>query len=587
MKRICSITTILFSLVLLFSCSPEKSKTKQPTFSWDNATVYFVYVDRFVNGSTENDVNYGRIVDYGTDYKNTATFHGGDLIGLTQKLREGYFTDLGINAIWVTGVYEQIHGWVGGGSKNDFPHYAYHGYYPMDFTMIDKNYGTIEEFRTFVDLAHEQGIRIIMDVGLNHPGYNTLLDAVQYNFGGVKLNEAEAAKHIDKLYEGKDLPHYKIYGYLRHFDFENDSVWDNWWGYDWIRTADEVDKDVLTESIFGLPDFKTEKTEAVKLPPLLKNKWAMEGDDFQPWVNPSAVKYRKDMDLAPTDYVIKWISAWVEEFGIDGFRCDVVENIEMFRWKQLNEECNAALATYRKNNPEKAASKWTDGVWMTGDIWDSGIEYRPDCADAGYASIVNFTFPKDGSLDSIGEVWQEYADYLNTRDDWNTLTYLNYTYKRDVDINNMIDNGTTLLLSPGAIQIFYGDEVARPVGAGFQTSDPAQGYRGDMIWGENQDVLVHWQKLGKFRNNHLSVGAGKQIDLGDNTYARTYEKDGITDKVVVKLSNEAISTVNVAGIFEDETKVRNAYTGEEKFVKAGTVEFSANNKVILVEGVDN
>ena len=50
-------------------------------FSWDNAAVYFVYVDRFFNGDKTNDQNYNRKTDYGSAEKNVSTFHGGDLVG--------------------------------------------------------------------------------------------------------------------------------------------------------------------------------------------------------------------------------------------------------------------------------------------------------------------------------------------------------------------------------------------------------------------------------------------------------------------------------------------------------------------------
>lgn len=67
---------------------------------------------------------------------------------MLKKAREGYFTNLGVDVVWMTDVYEQIHGWMSGsGSVNDFPHYGYHGYYPLDYTQIDKNYGTVDEFR--------------------------------------------------------------------------------------------------------------------------------------------------------------------------------------------------------------------------------------------------------------------------------------------------------------------------------------------------------------------------------------------------------------------------------------------------------
>ncbi|MBQ3600683.1 MAG: hypothetical protein II992_05690 [Lachnospiraceae bacterium] len=79
-------------------------------FSWDNATVYFVLTDRFLNGDTSNDHSYGRGMQAdgktpvaGLDTSsNPGTFHGGDLKGITSKVEEGYFNDLGVNAIWIT-----------------------------------------------------------------------------------------------------------------------------------------------------------------------------------------------------------------------------------------------------------------------------------------------------------------------------------------------------------------------------------------------------------------------------------------------------------------------------------------------------
>lgn len=50
--------------------------------------------------------------------------------------------------------------------------------------------------------------------------------------------------------------------------------------------------------------------------------------------------------------MIAWIASWVEEFGIDGFRCDIVENVHIYRWKELNKACNEALNKWRKNHPK-------------------------------------------------------------------------------------------------------------------------------------------------------------------------------------------------------------------------------------------
>nr|WP_319265136.1 alpha-amylase family glycosyl hydrolase [uncultured Draconibacterium sp.] len=558
-------------IILLNCCKPFSKREKiEPDFSWDNATVYFLFTDRFCNGNSSNDSNYGRRNDYGNDTLNAATFHGGDIAGIIQKLEEGYFTDLGVNAIWLTGVYEQIHGWVGGGEKNDFPHYSYHGYYPQDLTCIDKNFGTIEEFRTFVNLAHSKGIRVVMDAGLNHAGYATLLDAVKFDFGGVNLSPEEAVDFIP----GQD--------YQNKFAYNDASSWENWWGSDWIRSQKTESMNVLTESIEGLPDFKTESSEQVKIPMFLQNKW--KNDSNQLWSVPAALNYRISLDLAPAEYLIQWLASWVREFGIDGFRCDVVENVELFRWRELNDACNNALQEWRGNNPELPESTWESAFWMTGDIWDSSIQYRPKYASSGFNSIVNFTFPKDGNLKTIGETWQCYADSLNSRDDWNALSFLNNTYKRDVDISNMVNCGTALLLSPGAIQIYYGDEVARKKGAGQYLSDSIQGYRSDYPWNrQDLKVLKHWQILGRFRNRHLAVGAGIQKRLGEGVFARIYERGKQKDGVVIAFPECRESFIQVGDVFEERSEVINAYTGEISTVTNHQVHLVLGSKVALLE----
>ena len=75
-------------------------------FLWEGANIYFLLTDRFNNGNPENDLNFERNNPTGL----LRGFMGGDLQGITEKIRSDYFTDLGINAIWFTPVVEQIHG---------------------------------------------------------------------------------------------------------------------------------------------------------------------------------------------------------------------------------------------------------------------------------------------------------------------------------------------------------------------------------------------------------------------------------------------------------------------------------------------
>ena len=560
--------TILFSLLTLLGL-PLAAAPQCDDFEWQNATVYFVITDRFANGDTDNDVNYGRINDYGSERLNAATFHGGDFKGMTQKAREGYFTDLGIDAVWMTDVYEQIHGWMSGsGAVNDFPHYGYHGYYPLDYTQIDKNYGTVEEFRQLVDVLHSQGIRVMLGANLNDPGYPTLLDATQFGFAQTGLTEAKAAQHI------------RSWSFDKFFD--NRANWTGWYGRGWIRMPDEGwdETNPLEATLFGMPDFKDESNEPVKIPDFLLRKWKKEGKKNDAWVNPSAAKLRKCRDWSPMQYLIAWIASWVEEFGIDGFRCDIVENVHLYRWKELSDACNVALDRWRAAHPDDPASRWNDRFYMTGDFDCASIDYKPDYARAGFSSLVNFYFPKHGDLDSIVYTWQAYADSVAAHTDWHPFSYLNNSYHRDTDMGNIIDCATSFLLSPGVAQVFYGDETGRTLSDARLNVDSDQAFRSDMNW-ESVDSLTlrHYRKLGTIRRSNPMIASGKQYTIDCHTCLRSNGKD----KIIIRVLPVEGQPISVGSAFADGTIVEELYTGLKATVENGKVTFPCyENKIAII-----
>lgn len=547
-----------------FTVRPE-----EPKFDWSKATVYFVITDRFCNGDTTNDVNYGRKVDYGSERLNAATFHGGDFKGMLQKAKEGYFRDLGVDVLWMTDVYEQIHGWMtGSGPVNDFPHYGYHGYYPLDYTQIDKNYGTVQEFRELVNELHSQGIRVMLGANLNDPGYPTLLDAVQYGFADTGLSEQDAAEHI------KDWSYDKF--------FEQRLNWKGWYGRDWVRMPDENwdESDPLQATLFGMPDFKDESNKNTKIPEFLKRKWKKEGHQNDAWVNPSALKLRKDRDASPLDYLTGWIASWVEEFGIDGFRCDIVENVRTNRWKELNQACNEALNRWRASHPEDPASNWTDKFYMTGDFDGASIDYKPEYADAGFSSMVNFYFPKHGDLDGIVYTWQAYADSVAAHSDWHPFSYLNNSYHRDADMENMRDCATTFMLAPGVVQIFYGDETRRKLSDARLNVDSDQAFRSDMKWDEiDRDLLQHFRRLGTIRKQNPVIGVGRQKTLDTHTVLR-YDD---CDSLLIRVNPIEGQPIQCYGVFKEGDRIKELYSGQTSDVADGKLSIPAysNNIAIL------
>ncbi len=138
-------------------------------FDWDEAVIYFAVTDRFFDGDASNNDAYG-VGDYNTGEKGGSSYHGGDFAGLNQKL--DYLKDLGVNTIWITPIVENItedqHD-----NKTDTATYGYHGYWASDFTKLNKHLGTEQQFKALLDAAHSKGMKIMVDVVLNHAGYGT------------------------------------------------------------------------------------------------------------------------------------------------------------------------------------------------------------------------------------------------------------------------------------------------------------------------------------------------------------------------------------------------------------------------------
>lgn len=148
----------------------DRVKKNENDFDWDEAVVYFMMTDRFFDGNESNNTASGADT-YGKN--NPGLYHGGDFAGVTAKL--DYLQDLGVNTIWITPIVENVKGVaVTDEGKEDVPYNAaYHGYWANDFTKLNPTLGTTEEFETMISEAHKRGMRIMVDIVVNHAGYGT------------------------------------------------------------------------------------------------------------------------------------------------------------------------------------------------------------------------------------------------------------------------------------------------------------------------------------------------------------------------------------------------------------------------------
>ena len=538
---------------MLLSCNGQKANeittTKMDTpFVWEGANLYFLLTDRFNNGDASNDINYDRTAEPGK----LRGFEGGDIKGITQKINEGYFNELGVNAIWLSPIVEQIHGATDEGTGLS---YGFHGYWTKDWTALDPNFGTKEDLQELVETAHKNGIRIVLDAVINHTGPVT----------------------------------------------EKDPVWPK----NWVRTGppcsyQDYETTVTCTLVKNLPDIKTESNEEVELPPQLIAKWKDEGRYEKEMAELDAFFERTGYPRAPRFYIIKWLTDYITEFGIDGYRADTVKHTEEGIWDEFKTECDIAFSQWKENNAEKVLDE--NGFYLVGEVYNYNIsagkqfdfgDRKVNYFDNGFHSLINFEF-KYNAKDDYEKIYSKYSNILtNELKGYGTLNYLSshddgqpYDAKR----SRPYETATKLLLSPGTSQIYYGDESARSLVIEGTIGDAT--LRSNMNWNDIQNdsltksILSHWQKLGKFRNDHPAIGAGTHKMISNKPYVfhRTFSKDNFSDDVIIGLDLEiGKKEIDVSTVFKNGTMLRDAYAELDVIVKKGMVKINSPYSTVLLE----
>ena len=529
----------------------EETTTSSTPFVWEGANLYFLLTDRFNNGDISNDINFDRTKVPGK----LRGFEGGDIKGITQKVKEGYFTDLGINAIWMTPIVEQIHGATDEGTGLS---YGFHGYWTKDWTSIDPNYGTKEDLHELLKEAHAKGIRIVLDAVINHTGPVT----------------------------------------------EKDPVWPS----DWVRTEpqckyDNYENTITCTLVKNLPDIKTESNEEVELPPQLVEKWKAEGRYDQEVAELDSFFERTGHPRAPRFYIMKWLTDYITEFGIDGYRCDTVKHTEEYVWSEFKKECDYAFTEFKKNNPNKVIDN--NDFYLVGEVYNYGIsggkyfdfgDKKVNYYDDMFTQQINFEFKWNAKELQAETLFRKYDQKL--KNDLKGYGVLNYLSSHDdgqpfdPDRKKPFETANKLLLSPGASQVYYGDESARSLVIEGTVGDAT--LRSKMNWDEiatddaRKSILKHWQKLGQFRANHPAVGAGKHQMITAQPYYfyRTYQKGGFRDLVVIGLDvHKGAKSIDVSKMFKDGDNIRDAYSGKKTKVVDGRVVIDSEFDIVLLEKI--
>jgi glycosidase len=447
------------------------------SFDWRSAFLYFVFVDRFDNGDPSNDAPIPNI-------ETPANFQGGDYAGVLKKIDEGYFDDMGVNALWITVPCNNTTGIGLGADGHNYS--AYHGYWPDDCTKTEEHFGSMTLLRKVVDTAHAHKIKVLFDYAMNHV----------YQDAQVYTDHPDWFWPLD--YNGKTC----VCGDGCSWDdpYEQKRCWFEPYLPDWNYTVPEARAWSVNNAVFWaqkmnvdgfrldavkhieaswITDLRTAVTEKVE--PASKQHFYMVGETF---------------DAGNRDLIKSFISPTAELDGQFDFPLRGV----------------AVEALLRR----------------TGTMFD--LDNFLATNDSYYDPGVMSTFLGNHDLlrtimTALDQPWDAWSDG-GTDAKWNNRPYADGSLPPRSAFERMAVGFTFLLTTKGIPLVYYGDEIGMP-GAG----DPDN--RRFMQWeGYSDDQLFlrgTIQKLGKARQKHPALWQGirttKSVTNDTYGYAMSSGKD--------------------------------------------------------------
>lgn len=277
----------------------------------EDEVLYFLLPDRFENADPANDrggLTGDRLVT-GFDPSSKAFYHGGDLKGVLQRL--DYIQALGATAIWVGPIFKNkaVQGPKGQESA------GYHGYWITDFTQVDPHFGTNAEFKALVDAAHKRGIKVYMDIVVNHTA-----DVIQFKECG------------DCTYRSR-----ADYPYSRKGGTSGTPINPGFAGDDNPSAANFAK---LTRPDYAYTPYVPEAEKQVKVPAWLNDPIYYHNRGNSTFAGESSTMGDfVGLDDLMTEHprvvagMIEIFGGWIDRFGVDGFRVDTARHVNPEFWQ--------------------------------------------------------------------------------------------------------------------------------------------------------------------------------------------------------------------------------------------------------------
>lgn len=382
-----------------------------PVVEWmRDAVFYQIFVDRFFMGNKKKDTSY---INMGWNEKPTPkSFAGGDLRGIIEKM--DYLKSMGITALYLTPIFKSV---------------SNHKYDTIDYMEIDEQFGNREDFKELVELAHQNGIRVVLDAVFNHCSMN--------------LRQFQ-----DVLFNGKQSKY-----------------------YDWF----------LIDGDYPIPE---------KI-----NYECFASCNYMPKLNTANPNVQ--------EFLLQIAVYWIREFGIDGWRLDVSDEISHEFWRKFR-----SAVKKEKKDAVVIGENWHDAYpYLRGDQYDSIMNYAFTKACLDY--FARNTFDAKAMAEKLSGNLMRNTEpvnrmMLNLLDSHDTHRFFS---EIGCDKDKLLAAIALEMVYIGAPCLYYGTEICMEGG---YDPDSRRGFDWDeshwdkKVWKEIQR-LTHMRKRRQIKNGDISI----------------------------------------------------------------------------------
>ena len=483
------------------TCQPaiceEEGALPPGVFDWRDSVIYFVFVDRFLDGNPANNCD---IPGVSGGNKSIANYQGGDWAGVTQKINANYFNDLGVNTLWITVPFDntQAAGLGVGGDTHTYS--GFHGYWPkLDSSnpatlQSESCFGSFAELTGLVTAAHQKGLKVLFDYAMVHV-HNSSQVYQQHNdwfWPNSKNGSADCVCGGATCKWETDPERCWFTDYLPHWNYTNAAarVYSVTQAVEWVKQTgvDGFRADAIKHvDISWLTELRTKikaEVTATQTPP---QRFYMVGETY---------------DFGNRDLLKQYVEPSTKLDGQFDFplRKNVVDAVIM-----------------RKENMSDLASFMNSNDYYYG------------------ASAVMSTFIGNHDLPRIIHLAQNTPAWGDQSSDGKDRAWGNQPGAvTELEAFERVANGFAVLYTNrGAPLVYYGDEIGLP-GAG----DPDN--RRFMQWSglsANQTYLVdRLKKLGDIRSKHPALRRGTRTTLESNADVWAFSRITNGDTVYVAIN---------------------------------------------------